>query len=127
MEKTILVIDDSPTMLRLIEYKLGKRYNVVSITDGLSGLLWLQDGNLPDLIVADIIMPNLDGFEFLKTLRSIEKLKDIPVIFLSVKGKSTDRVKGLKLGADDYMAKPFDAEELSARIENILRRITVRS
>jgi len=126
MKPTILVVDDEPTIRRLLEYNLKEnKFNVVTANDGKEALLWLQEGNLPDLIVTDIMMPNIDGYQFIKNVRTSGFFRDIPVIFLSAKAQSKERIHGLQLGADDYMTKPFNPEELIARIDNILRRVKV--
>lgn len=122
MKKTVLIIDDSPNILRLLQYNLSTQYQVLTAEDGQKGLDKLNSGSIPDLIVADVAMPNLDGFEFLKKIRGKSEYKGIPVIILSAKSQSTDRIQGLKLGADDYMTKPFNPEELVIRIDKILAR-----
>ncbi len=125
MKSKILVIDDDHNMRRLLEYNLAKSYSVNTANDGQEALLWLEAGNMPDLIVADIRMPNIDGHDFIKNVRSNKAFKHIPVIFLTAKAQSTDRITGLKLGADDYMTKPFNPEELAIRIDKILQRIKI--
>ena len=100
-----------------IIYILQKKFTIKTVNDGQDALRWLEDGNIPDLIVTDILMPNIDGYEFIKNIRASGIFREIPVIFLSAKAHSKDRVKGLKLGADDYLTKPFNPEELEARIE----------
>ena len=119
MKKKILVIDDERTIRVLLENFL-KEYVVTTKNDGLEGLSWLQEGNMPDLIVADIQMPNLDGYEFVKQLRAIGYFKDIPLIVLSGIESTAEKVKCLKLGANDYLVKPFNPEELALRIELLL-------
>ena len=121
MKKKILVIDDERTIRVLLENYL-KDYEVTSKNDGLEGLSWLQEGNMPDLIVADIQMPNLDGYEFVKQVRSSGFFRDIPLIMLSGIESSAEKVKCLKLGANDYIVKPFNPEELAIRIELLLSR-----
>ncbi len=123
MKKNILIIDDDTNMRRLLEYNLGKRYDVISAENGQQALDLIDSGTTPDLIVADINMPVVNGYEFIQNLHLQTDLKNIPVIFLTAKAQSTDRIKGLKLGAEDYMVKPFNPEELVIRIENILRRL----
>lgn len=123
MKKNILIIDDDTNMRRLLEYNLGKRYEVISAENGQQALDLIDSGTTPDLIVADINMPVVNGYEFIQNLHLQADLKNIPVIFLTAKAQSTDRIKGLKLGAEDYMVKPFNPEELVIRIENILRRL----
>ena len=119
MKKKILVIDDERTIRVLLENFL-KEYVVTTKNDGLEGLSWLQEGNMPDLIVADIQMPNLDGYEFVKQLRASGYFKDIPLIVLSGIESTAEKVKCLKLGANDYLVKPFNPEELALRIELLL-------
>jgi DNA-binding response OmpR family regulator len=99
----------------LLENFLNKDYEVISKSDGLEALSWMQEGNLPDLIVADIQMPNLDGYEFIENVRSSGYFKNIPLIMLSGIESSVEKVKCLKLGANDYMIKPFNPEELAIR------------
>ncbi len=122
MKKKILVIDDELSIRMLLENFLKKTYNVVTKSDGMEGLAWLEEGNIPDLIVADIQMPNLDGYEFVKNLRSSGYFKHIPIVMLSGIESSTEKIKCLKLGADDYIVKPFNPEELAIRIELLISR-----
>lgn len=122
MRKKILVIDDEKSIRLLLENFLNKEYDVIAKSDGFEALTWMQQGNLPDLIVADIQMPNLDGYEFIENVRSSGYFKDIPMIMLSGIESSAEKVKCLKLGANDYMIKPFNPEELAIRIELLLSR-----
>lgn len=123
MKKTVLVIDDELSIRLLLENYLGKQYNIVSKKDGLEGIKYLEEGNLPDIIVADIQMPNMDGYKLLENLKQSGFFSKVPVIMLSGNESSQERIKCLKMGADDYMVKPFNPEELSLRIHNILARI----
>lgn len=122
MKKKILVIDDELSIRMLLENFLKKDYDVVTKNDGMEALKWMEDGNIPDLVVADIQMPNLDGYEFIKNIRASGYFKDIPLIMLSGIESSSEKVKCLKLGANDYIVKPFNPEELSIRIELLLAR-----
>lgn len=122
MKKKIFVIDDELSIRMLLENYLGKSYDVVTKSDGREGIRYLEQGNIPDLIVADIQMPNLDGYEFLKQVRASGFFKDIPMIMLSGIESSQERVKCLRMGADDYIVKPFNPEELSLRIDNLINR-----
>lgn len=122
MKKKILVLDDELSIRMLLENFLSKNYDVITKNDGLEGIKWMEEGNMPDLIVADIQMPNLDGYEFIKNIRSSGFFKDVPLIMLSGIESSQEKVKCLKLGANDYMVKPFNPEELSVRIELLLAR-----
>jgi two-component system KDP operon response regulator KdpE len=117
---TILVVDDEPRMVQFITMNLElEAFRVVSAFDGYQALEKMTR-ELPDLVILDIMMPDMDGFE---TLRKIRKMSAVPVIFLSAKGEEFDRVKGLDLGADDYIAKPFSPRELVSRIRAVLRRL----
>jgi DNA-binding response OmpR family regulator len=122
MKKKILVIDDELSIRMLLDNFLSKTYDVITRNDGMEGLKWMEEGNMPDLVVADIQMPNLDGYDFIKNVRASGFFKDVPLIMLSGIESSQEKVKCLKLGANDYMVKPFNPEELSVRIELLLAR-----
>ncbi len=122
MKKKILIIDDELSIRMLLENYIGKTYNIVTKTDGVDGIKYLEEGNIPDLIVADIQMPNLDGYELLKQVRASGYFGNIPMIMLSGIESSQERVKCLRIGADDYIVKPFNPEELLLRINNLIRR-----
>jgi two-component system, chemotaxis family, chemotaxis protein CheY len=120
--KTLLAIDDVNSTLDIINCALCKNYSVVKMPNGKEALDWMQEGNLPDLIISDLYMPEMDGFEFIKHIRASGFFKDIPLIVLSSYESSATRINCLRLGADDYMVKPFNPEELEARVENIVKR-----
>lgn len=120
--KKILVVDDKTSISKLIVQFLSKTFDVESKEDGLQALAWLQDGNIPELILTDLQMPNLDGKELISHVKSSGFFKDIPIIVLSSRDSSNDRIECLKLGAEDYMVKPFNPEELLIRIERVLSR-----
>jgi two-component system KDP operon response regulator KdpE len=117
---TILVVDDEPRMVQFITMNLElEGFHVLSASDGYEALEKVTK-ELPDLVVLDIMMPDMDGFE---TLQRIRRVSAVPVIFLSAKGEEFDRVRGLDLGADDYVTKPFSPRELVSRIRAVLRRM----
>ena len=120
---TILIIDDEPALLMGLAAKIKRHgYSVVTATDGSDGLQKAKQAP-PDLIISDVMMPPPNGFE-LRRLMSLEpQLASIPFIFLTARSGVEDRVSGLKEGADDYITKPFETEELFARIEAVLRRV----
>ena len=119
MDRTILVVDDEPRMVQFIAMNLElEGFHVITASDGHQALAKLTRER-PDVVVLDIMMPDMDGFETLKRIREVSA---VPVIFLSVKGEEFDRVRGLDLGADDYMTKPFGPKELVSRIKAVLRR-----
>ena len=116
----ILVVDDEERIVHFLTTKLkASGYEVLTAGDGVAGLEQAQ-AQEPDLIVLDLLMPRMDGLEMLKELRSFSS---VPVIILTAKGADADRIKGLRLGADDYLPKPFNPDELVARIEAIRRRL----
>lgn len=117
--KRILVIDDEPRMRRFISMNLDlEGYQVLEAGNGLDGVRRVRE-DLPDLVLLDVMMPEMDGFE---ALRSIRQFSQVPVIMLTVKSDEEDKVRGLELGADDYVTKPFGPRELSSRIKAVLRR-----
>ena len=119
MGKTILVADDHANVRTLVQdYLTEHGYHVVTARDGAEALAVAQR-ELPDLILLDIMMPNLDGFGFMRIHR---KRRNVPIILLTARMAETDKVVGLELGADDYVTKPFGMAELLARIRAVLRR-----
>ncbi len=122
MKKKILVVDDERAIRMLLEHYLDQTYDVAAKSDGLDALKWLNAGNIPDLIIADINMPHMDGFAFVENIRASGYFMDIPIIMLSASESSTEKVKFLRLGANDYMVKPFNPEELLVRMELLLSR-----
>ena len=121
VNNTILIIDDDRNILQIIELYLKKAgFQVVTCADGLTAFSTFQECR-PDLVVLDVMLPGRDGWAILGDIR---KESETPVIMLTAKGDTGDRVQGLDLGADDYISKPFDAKELIARIKAVLRRIT---
>jgi two-component system KDP operon response regulator KdpE len=122
--KKILVVDDEPQIIRFITTNLeAEGFRVLGARDGYEALEKVTR-ELPDLVILDVMMPDMDGFE---TLKKIRELSSVPVIFLSVKGQELDRVHGLDLGADDYMTKPFSPRELISRMRAVLRRTEAKS
>ena len=118
--KTILVVDDEPRIIEAVSMNLElEGYQVASASNGYEALQKITK-QLPDLVILDIMMPEMDGFE---TLRQIREVSSVPVVMLTVKGEEIDKLKGLELGADDYITKPFNAKELILRVKAILRRI----
>ncbi len=116
--RKVLIVDDEPRMRELIRLYLAPEFAVVEAGDGLEALRQLRAAE-PDAILLDVMMPNVDGWE---TLKRIREESAVPVIMLTARGDVPDRVQGLRMGADDYIAKPFDGRELVARIQAVLRR-----
>jgi DNA-binding response OmpR family regulator len=116
----VLIVDDESRILKFLELKLkASGYKVLTASNGFEALEQAE-AQEPDLVVLDVVMPKKDGFE---TLRELRSFSSVPVIILSAKESDADKVRGLQLGADDYLAKPFSPEELVARIEAIRRRL----
>ena len=116
----VLIVDDDPRIVKFLEVKLkASGYGVLTADSGVQALEQVE-AQEPDLVVLDLLMPKKDGFE---TLRELRASNSVPVIILSAKEAETDKIKGLKLGADDYLAKPFSPDELVARIEAVRRRM----
>jgi two-component system phosphate regulon response regulator PhoB len=118
----ILVVDDEPDILSVLVYHLSREgYRVRTAVNG-PGALATAEADRPDLIILDLMLPGMDGYEVLQRLRSEEKTQAIPVILLSARREEEERVKGFQVGADDYITKPFSARELALRVEALLRR-----
>lgn len=115
----VLIVDDEPRIVKFLEIKLkASGYEVLTADNGKEALARVQ-AEEPDLLVLDVVMPGMDGFE---TLKQVRTFSSVSVIILSAKEANVDKIKGLKLGADDYLAKPFNPDELVARIEAVRRR-----
>ena len=122
--KNILVIEDDPDIVRLLTHYLEReRYNVRAVSTGTDGLAAAR-ANPPDVLVLDIMLPGLDGYEICRRLRSHPPTAFLPILMLTAKAEEADRVVGLEIGADDYVSKPFSPREVVARIKALLRRAT---
>jgi diguanylate cyclase (GGDEF)-like protein len=118
----VLVVDDDPFIARLLEIELrAAGYDVRLAADGREALETIGEW-LPDLVLADVMMPNMDGFELTRRLRQDSRTATVSVIMLTARGLSADKLEGFSVGADDYIVKPFDTPELLARIRGVLRR-----
>ena len=118
----ILIVDDEPDVTELLRYKLEQEGHLCQIVNNpLSFVSMAREFN-PNLILLDIMMPELNGLQLCKMVRSDPKMNDVPIIFLTARGEVEDRIKGLESGGDDYVAKPFNTKELLLRVEKILNR-----
>ena len=125
-KENILIVDDEEDVLELVRYNLDKNgYSVETATTGEQALAKAR-AKLPDLVILDLMLPNIDGLEVCKKLKGDSKTQNIPIIMLSAKGEEADIVTGLELGADDYVTKPFSPKILVARVRRILHRVTAR-
>jgi two-component system phosphate regulon response regulator PhoB len=122
MKTHILVIVDEAALVELIRYNLEKEgFRVSAANDGEEGLALLKESK-PDLLVLDWMLPHVSGIEICRQIRRKTELRDLPVIMLTARGEEADRIRGLEVGADDYIIKPFSPSELVARIRAVLRR-----
>jgi len=118
----VLIVDDDPDILRLVSYNIGQAgFDVMTASTGRKALDIVRK-QPPDLIILDVMLPDVDGMEVCRTLRQQYPGRRIPIIMLTARGEEIDRVVGFELGADDYVAKPFSPRELVLRVKSILRR-----
>ena len=118
----ILLVDDEPGIRTAVQaYLKDEGFDVTTAIDGEDGLQKATQ-IMPDVVITDVMMPRCDGYELLKKLRSDERLGGTPVIFLTAKGMTLDRTQGYEAGVDDYISKPFNPDELVARVKNVVRR-----
>ena len=118
----VLVVDDESDVTELLQYRLEQEgYRVATLNDPLGFVVKVREFE-PDLMLLDIMMPELSGIQLCRIVRADPSMKDIPVIFLSARGEVEDRIKGLEAGAEDYVSKPFNTNELMLRISKMLKR-----
>jgi len=120
--KKLYFIEDDPSIRIIVQTFLAKSFDVTCFENALDALDALESSSKPDIIVTDISMPEMTGFELIQNIRSSLLLDDIPIIILSSKRNSEDRIKCLQSGADDFLVKPFNPEELKFRIQTVLKR-----
>ena len=113
---SVLIVDDEPTNIRVLSHILGGEYQLYAVTNGADAIA-AAEKHLPDIILLDIIMPDMDGYDVITVFKRKEKTKNIPVIFLTAKVDPEDESRGLELGADDYVFKPFSGGLLLKRIK----------
>lgn len=120
MKKKILLVDDKSTIGKVAGVYLGKEYDFTYLEDPIKAIEWLNEGNVPDLIISDIRMPLMMGDEFLRYMKNNELFKSIPIVMLSSEESTTERIRLLEEGAEDYILKPFNPLELKIRIKKII-------
>jgi DNA-binding NarL/FixJ family response regulator len=121
-QKQLMLVDDDPNLIVLVkDYLEFRGYDVLTAENGRQALELLQK-TIPDLIICDVMMPEMDGYTLVEHIREDPRTEWVPVLFLSAKGQSQDKVKGLTTGADVYMVKPFEPEELVAQVESSLKQ-----
>ena len=121
-KKHIVIIDDEQDILELLRYNLDKiGYRTTCLLDGESAIKEIRE-SIPDLILLDLMLPGIDGLDVCRILKNSEQTAKIPIIMITAKGEDTDVVKGLEIGADDYVTKPFSLKVLFARVNALIRR-----
>lgn len=122
MKKKVLIADDNSNIRFLLHQFLTNEYDVKTFADGSEVINWMQEGNMPDLVISDIIMPEIGGWDLLKNMKNSLFFKNVPVLILSGVDKSEERIKYLNAGADEFMVKPFSPLELNARISKLINK-----
>jgi DNA-binding response OmpR family regulator len=123
-KKRVLVVDDEPHIVKLVKLSLGdQNYDIVGITSGKEAISYVNN-NAPDILVLDLMMPGVNGYDVCQAVRENPKTKGIPIIILSAKSQMLDKLNAIDVGADDYMCKPFDPDELARRIKLNLSMVT---
>lgn len=125
LKKTLLIIDDEPAIRLILEHYFASEYEVVLTANGREALNWLHQGHYADAIVADYEMPVLNGLDFIRELRALPAYESVPLLMLSATDETSKKILCLKAGADDYLVKPFNPEELEIRIQKVLGRVSV--
>ena len=121
--KTLLIIDDEPAIRLLLKQFFQKKYDVVLLDDGIQAVEWLGSHTETPVMILDLNMPAMNGMEVIANVRSSSNHRTAPIIVLSAKESSADRISCLRNGADDYVVKPFNPEEVEARIDAVLRQL----
>lgn len=122
MNKTILIVDDEKDIVELLAYNLEREgYQITKAYDGQQALQYIKE-NKPALVILDLMLPVINGFEICRILRKKPETEGLPIIMLTAKSDSVDKIMGLEIGADDYITKPFNVRELLARVRAVLRR-----
>ncbi|MCT4625077.1 MAG: response regulator transcription factor [Schleiferiaceae bacterium] len=120
-KKKIIIVDDEPMMRLLLKQIFNSQYEVHVFNDGKEALSWMYAGSIPDAAVIDLQMPEMNGYELLDHLKKSGFFEKMPVFVLSAEETSSDRIKCLEMGAEDYVTKPFNPKELKIRVERVLK------
>jgi len=120
VKKRVLIVDDKSTIAKVIQVYISELFDCIYFEDPIKAIAWLQDGNIPDLIISDIYMPNMTGAEFLSYVKKNDLFKSIPFVILSSEDSTSQKIALLEKGADDYISKPFNPMELKVRLKKII-------
>jgi len=120
VKKKVLIVDDKQTIAKIIQVYIADTFDCVYFDDPIKAIAWLQEGNMPDLIVSDINMPNMSGVEFLDYAKKNDLYKAIPFVILSGEDSTSQKIALLEKGAEDYISKPFNPMELKVRLKKIV-------
>lgn len=120
MKKRVLIVDDKPTIAKVIQVYISETFDCIYFEDPIKAIAWLQEGNMPDLIISDIYMPNMSGVDFLDYVKKNDLFKSIPFVVLSSEDSTSQKIALLEKGADDYISKPFNPMELKVRLKKIV-------
>lgn len=124
-KKTLLIVDDAPAIRLILEHYFASDYEVVLLANGQEALDWLRAGHNADAIVADYEMPLLNGLDFIRELRAWPAYESVPLLILSSTDDTSKKILCLRAGADDYLIKPFNPEELEIRLQKALSRVAI--
>ncbi len=119
-KKKVLIVDDKPTIAKVIQVYISEVFECVYYEDPIKAIAWLQEGNMPDLIISDLNMPNMSGIEFLDFIKKNDLFKSVPFVILSSEDSTSQKIDLLEKGADDYISKPFNPMELKVRLKKIV-------
>jgi DNA-binding response OmpR family regulator len=125
MHKTLLIVDDEPSIRLILEHYFHAEFKIILKSNGLEAMEWLELGYMPDAIVADYAMPVMNGLDFIKKVRAHPSHKHTPLVMLSGKDETSHKILCLKQGADDYVVKPFNPEELDLRVKKLLAKVAI--
>ncbi|PKO96102.1 MAG: two-component system response regulator [Bacteroidetes bacterium HGW-Bacteroidetes-7] len=120
MKKKVLIVDDKPTIAKVIQVYIAETFECIYFEDPIRAIAWLTEGNLPDLIISDLNMPNMSGIDFLDYIKKNDLFRSIPFVVLSSEDSTSQKIDLLEKGADDYISKPFNPMELKVRLKKLV-------
>ncbi|HCT94906.1 MAG TPA: two-component system response regulator [Rikenellaceae bacterium] len=120
VKKKVLIVDDKPTIAKVIQVYISEIFDCIYFEDPIRAIAWLTEGNLPDLIISDLNMPNMSGIDFLDYIKKNDLFRSIPFVVLSSEDSTSQKIELLEKGADDYISKPFNPMELKVRLKKLV-------